>query len=217
MGFKFAVECIWNFMKYPYLCINKYRERPFVFSKQFILSNIESHVSILIHLYVLSRKKYVEQQLAKRLGKELPDEAAKASKRPKTLDELALEASVPKIKEIYSEPGAAFVAGVTEVPLGVEHKLKNIEATEAAKMALLVKGGNAARARGGFLEEDGEEGYGAGGGGDGCKRGNFPVRFGKMNEKEKNVLADVAAKKAAQKARFLEKKEKKQNDFKGFF
>lgn len=164
------------------------------------------------------RKRYVEQQLAIRLGKELPDEAGKGSKRPKTVDEMALEAAVPKQKELYSDPGAAFVAGVTEVPLGVEHKLKNIEATEAAKAALLKKGGNAARAMrgGGFQDFEDDDGYGGASGG-GCRRGQFPVRFGKMKEKEQAVLAEVAAKKAVQRSRALEKKEKKNQEFKGFF
>ena len=89
-------------------------------------------------------KKYVETQLAKRLGKDVSQQEAhnKGPKRPKTVDEQALEAAVPKQKEYYGDPGAAFVAGVTEVPLGFEHKLKNIEATEAAKSALLVKDGS---------------------------------------------------------------------------
>lgn len=182
-------------------------------------------------------KRYVEEQLAKRLGKEVPEDerdggGAKGSKRPKTLEEQALEAAVPKQKELYSDPGAAFVAGVAEVPLGVEHKLKNIEATEAAKAALLAKGGNAARAKygggnRGYLDgndedDDGGGYYGGGGGGGGngnavFRRGQFPVRFGKMSEKEQAVLADVATKKAAQKARATEKKREQQKEFKGFY
>ena len=140
-----------------------------------------------------------------------------------------MEAAVPKQKELYSDPGAAFVAGVAEVPLGVEHKLKNIEATEAAKAALLAKGGNAARRKygaggggGDYLVDDDEGGYygggGAGGGsGSQFRRGQFPVRFGKMSEKEQGVLADVATKKAAQKARAEERKREQQKEFKGFF
>jgi len=181
-------------------------------------------------------KRYVEEQLAKRLGKDLPESdndytSGKGSKRPKTVEELALETAVPKQKDLYSDSGAAFVAGVTEVPLGVEHKLKNIEATEAAKAALLAKGGNAARAKyggsSGYLEEqegDGGGGYYGSGGGGGDVNGNgsfrrnqFPVRFGKMSEKEQGVLAEVAAKKQAQKARAAERKQEQQTEFKGFF
>ncbi|KAG7667773.1 putative Protein COP1 SUPPRESSOR 2 [Nannochloris sp. 'desiccata'] len=185
-------------------------------------------------------KRYVEEQLAKRLGKDLAEShkddatgSGKGSKRPKTVEELALEAAVPKQKDLYSDPGAAFVAGVAEVPLGVEHKLKNIEATEAAKAALLARGGNAARAKYGgsrFLEgeEEGDVGGGYyygndnGGGGNGngngaFRRGQFPVRFGKMSEKEQGVLADVAAKKQVQKARAADRKREQQTEFKGFF
>jgi Hepatocellular carcinoma-associated antigen 59 len=182
-------------------------------------------------------KRYVEEQLLKRLGKAVPDihdsggglgGNTKGLKRPKTVEELALEAAVPKQKELFSDPGAAFVAGVAEVPLGVEHKLKNIEATEAAKAALLAKGGNAARAKYGSRyninerdDDDGDGGYyggGSGGGGTGAfRRGQFPVRFGKMSEKEQGVLADVAAKKAAHKQRAEERKREQQKEFKGFF
>jgi hypothetical protein len=182
-------------------------------------------------------KRYVEEQLAKRLGKDLPEShnddttgSGKGSKRPKTVEERALETAVPKQKDFYSDPGAAFVAGVAEVPLGVEHKMKNIEATEAAKAALLAKGGNAARAKyggHGYLERDqGDHGgssyVGGIGGGDGSgngafKRAQFPVRFGRMSEKEQGVLAEVAAKKQAQRARAAERKQERQTEFQGFF
>lgn len=150
--------------------------------------------------------------MAARLGREAPaDPAAAGPRRHKTVDEMALEAAVPRQKEGYDEPGAAFVAGVTEVPLGVEHRLKNIEATEAAKAALLAKG------RGGrFDDDEGGGGYG-GGGGSGFARAQFPVRFGRMSEREQAVVAQVGAKKAAARTRAVEKKREKEGSFKGFF
>jgi hypothetical protein len=162
-------------------------------------------------------KRYVEEQLAKRLGKDIADitgdgTGGKASKRHKTVEELALEAAVPKQKDQYSDPGAAFVAGVAEVPLGIEHKMKNIEATEAAKAALLAKG--RAKHGGSSSYFDGEDDGGGGGGG---SRAHFPIRFGKMSEKEQGVLKEVAAKKAAQKAQAAERKRQQQKEFKGFF
>jgi hypothetical protein len=160
-------------------------------------------------------KRYVDEQLAKRLGKDLPDQddgTGKGSKRPKTVEELALEASVPKQKDFFPETGTAVIASVTEVPLGVEHKLKNIEATEAAKAALLAKGAKYGASR--YYQDDEEDG---GGGNGAFGRGQFPVRFGRMSEKEQGVLAEVAAKKKAQKQRATERKKEQKSEFKGFF
>ena len=60
----------------------------------------------------------------------------------------------------------AVCSSPTQVPLSLEAKLKNIEDTEAAKKALLAKGGLA-------LEEEGE------GVGPGARRGMYPVHFGR--------------------------------------
>lgn len=77
-----------------------------------------------------------------------------------------------------TELGPSWVAGITEVPLSLEQKLANIEATEAAKKAMLsiVPG------------EDDDVG---GGGGGGTRRGAFPVSFGHQNPKHLKVIAET--------------------------
>ena len=167
------------------------------------------------------RKRFVEEQLARRLGRRLPDAAAAAARRPKTLEELALEAVAPRQQMLDIDPGAAFVAGVAEVALDVEVRLRNIEATEAAKAKLLAKGGAAARAAlgdAGYDDDDDDEDAGGGGGaGAAARRGNFPVRFGHQNPKEVAALRDVAAKKAIAREKAAEaKKHKQQREFGGW-
>ena len=142
--------------------------------------------------------------MARRLGKQLPEDSSTATQRVKTVEELALEQAVPKQRAFDTEPGAAFVAGVAEVPLSMEHRLRNIEATEAAKTALLVRGGGA------------YDGYGEANNGGGTKRSQFPIKFGRVSEKEASVIVEVQAKKAAARARALERKQQKQREFKGW-
>ena len=85
--------------------------------------------------FVLRRLKYIEAELAKRRG------AAGAA-------EGAVEAVEGERKGRREDEGAdRWMAGIEEVSLPVEYKLRNIEATERAKAELLA--GGAAAAAGG--------------------------------------------------------------------
>lgn len=91
-------------------------------------------------------KKYVEEQLAKRLGKKsgMTDaEALAASRAPPAESELMVPenlAGAPRGGE-QEIAGIGPSTGITEVALPVEYKMRNIEATEDAKKALLDRRG----------------------------------------------------------------------------
>jgi hypothetical protein len=73
-------------------------------------------------------------------------------------------------REVDTELAPSWVTGITEVPLSMEARLKNIEATETAKLGMLVKGG----AKGGGRVGDGSlkvQARGGGGGGCVCEGG----------------------------------------------
>jgi len=163
----------------------------------------------MIHIIPPCRKRFIEQELARRLGRQVPEDEAggQRGRLQKSIEDVAMEAAAPKQKAFDADPGAAFVAGVAEVPLDVAHRLKNIEATEAAKAALLRKG----HAPG--LYDDDEDGEGASGG---LRRGQFPVRFGRQSAKEAALLQEVAAKKAQARERAAEKKRLKAKEFAGW-
>lgn len=81
----------------------------------------------------------MEQELARRLGKSATgkgEELSPEKKRPKSIEELALEIA-PKARAASEEPMTAILAGIDEVPLAFEHRRKNIEEIERAKSALL--------------------------------------------------------------------------------
>lgn len=119
------------------------------------------------------RKRYVEEELAKRLGKDLPQDLIDERKRMKTVDEMALEEVVPKKDDVVRDPGVQFVAGVSEVALDIRHKLKNIEATERAKARLLGEGDLRVQDGGKDVRKD-------------FQRNQFPSQFGKSIRKKKN-------------------------------
>jgi hypothetical protein len=119
------------------------------------------------------RKRYVEGELAKRLGKDYvsQDSTDGQRKKVKTLEEIALEEAVPRKGGTVSDPGVQFVAGVSEVALDIHHKLKNIEATERAKAQLLSADGDLNDS----TEHDGR------GNRHEFQRSQFPSQFGKSN------------------------------------
>lgn len=152
-------------------------------------------------------KKYVEEQLAKRMGRQLEDEAARAA-----AEEAARRAADPLLaalpeglqkRQQDTELGPSWVAGITEVPLSLEQKLKNIEDTERAKKEMLLMGGA-------YDDDEGMEGPG------GARRGAFPVTFGKQNPKHLKVIAEAQAKKARMRELQQEKKKKKKEEFAGW-
>lgn len=65
-----------------------------------------------------------------------------------------------------------------QVPLTLEQKLANIEATEAAKKAML-------------SIVPGDDDDGGGGGGAAARRGQYPVSFGRQNPKHQKVIAEA--------------------------
>ncbi|KAL4434193.1 hypothetical protein ABPG75_000634 [Micractinium tetrahymenae] len=152
-------------------------------------------------------KKYIEEQLAKRMGRHLEDEAARAA-----AEEAARRAADPLLaalpeglqkRQQDTELGPSWVAGITEVPLSLEQKLKNIEDTERAKKEMLLMGGA-------YDDDDDMAGPG------GTRRGAFPVTFGKQNPKHLQVIAEAQAKKARMRERQEEKKRKKKEEFAGW-
>jgi len=79
---------------------------------------------------------FIEKGLEERLGRKAPQQdAADGTTKHRTIDELAMEIA-PKRKIVHDEP-VATVVSVDEVPVRLEHKLRNIEEMERAKAALL--------------------------------------------------------------------------------
>lgn len=70
------------------------------------------------------------------------------------------------------------MAGITEMPLSMEQKIANIEATEAAKKAMLS-----------IVPGDDEEGGGGSGGA--ARRGMYPPSFGRQSSKYQQVIAEA--------------------------
>eukprot|EP01025_Chloroclados_australasicus_P065535 TRINITY_DN8929_c0_g1_i10.p5 TRINITY_DN8929_c0_g1~~TRINITY_DN8929_c0_g1_i10.p5 ORF type:complete len:235 (+),score=46.59 TRINITY_DN8929_c0_g1_i10:2476-3180(+) len=137
-------------------------------------------------------EQYVEEEIAKRLGKKRVDvdEGGEAARKEK-------EHELYQIPENLrgSEMGEVSIPGlntaITEIQLPMKYKLKNIEATESAKNELLqlsrptqnkqplsskIDVNNFEKKESGFVVEDnpGE-----------CKRMDFPLRFGKPQKGEK--------------------------------
>lgn len=82
---------------------------------------------------MVCRDAFIEKGLEERLGRKAPQQDAATKHR--TIDELAMEIA-PKRKIVHDEP-VATVVSVDEVPVSLEHKLRNIEEMERAKAALL--------------------------------------------------------------------------------
>jgi hypothetical protein len=157
---------------------------------------------------MLRRKQYVEEQLAKRMGRPVgSEEDEEERERREKLARLAdpLLAALPEglqKRQQDAELGPSWVAGISEVPLTLEQKLANIEATEAAKKQLLA------------VAPDDDDG--GGGGGAALRRGQYPVSFGKQDPKMLKVIAEVQARKARQRVYQEEKKQKKKEEFAGW-
>lgn len=132
----------------------------------------------------LEKQEYIEKEVARRMGREVDDAVPSVGMSAgKSIEELALESVAPKQRiEAPEDLGAAFVAGVAEVELDIEQKLKSIESTEAAKAALLDqrRGAAVGPSHGNVPSED--DAYFMPGTYDARKnvsRAQFPARFGK--------------------------------------
>ncbi|CAN8310964.1 unnamed protein product [Cochlearia groenlandica] len=85
--------------------------------------------------------KYIEQELAKKRGRNLDDDAEEVENELKRVeDELYKIPDHLKVKKRSSEESSTqWTTGIAEVQLPLEYKLKNIEETEAAKKLLQEK------------------------------------------------------------------------------
>lgn len=85
------------------------------------------------------RKRYVEEQLAKRLGRDQGGGDGDGAVPAAAPGEDGLMPM--KQRQIDTELGPSWVSGILEVPLTMEQRLKNIEDTEAAKKKMLLAAG----------------------------------------------------------------------------
>ncbi|CAG9853878.1 unnamed protein product [Phyllotreta striolata] len=86
--------------------------------------------------------KYIEVELSKRKGKEKRNEHSLESEKYHTPEELALQSVPEHLRESSKKQSEEMLSnqmlsGIPEVDLGIEAKIKNIEATEEAKLRLL--------------------------------------------------------------------------------
>lgn len=151
-------------------------------------------------------KQYVEEQLAKRMGRDLgQDEEARLAEgeRQRRLQDPLLAALPEGLQKRQqdTELEPSWVTGILEVPLTLEQKLKNIEDTEAAKKQLLAA-----------VDEDEEDGGEAAV----LRRGQYPVSFGRQNPKHLKVIAETQAKKARMRVVQEDKRRKKKEEFAGW-
>ncbi|KAK9841009.1 hypothetical protein WJX81_005270 [Elliptochloris bilobata] len=126
-------------------------------------------------------EKYVETQLAKRLGRSKD-----------ATENVPVDAQTREDQELYGVPEnlkapkhkvqdvSSWMTGIQEVPLPMAYKLRNIEDTEAAKKRLLASSSaNASRAA---LEEEAEEEVDDGP--KGPQRGTYPRDFGHQRTRQ---------------------------------
>lgn len=95
---------------------------------------------------------HLEAFLNERLYEQKPEEERKEKTREDRLYEIPTELQVADGQEGAADK-LSWVAGLAEVPLGVEYKLANIEATEKAKRAFL-HGEGQVQQKGAVLEPD---------------------------------------------------------------
>lgn len=81
--------------------------------------------------------KYIEQELAKKRGKNINDTEQTENELKDAEDELYMIPDHLKVKKRNSEESSTqWTTGIAEIQLPIEYKLKNIEETEAAKKLL---------------------------------------------------------------------------------
>eukprot|EP00884_Botryococcus_braunii_P022485 jgi/Botrbrau1/8920/Bobra.0148s0033.1 len=121
-------------------------------------------------------EKYIEQQLAKRLGRSAA-KAAEVAPRSEE-DDLYVIPENLRGQETKPQDVPGLMTTITEVPLSMNHKLKNIEETEAAKRRML-RGGMSAIGVRQREDEDASASAKAV-----LPRIAYPRTFGKEKEKE---------------------------------
>ncbi|KAF2309165.1 hypothetical protein GH714_000976 [Hevea brasiliensis] len=97
--------------------------------------------TLLTHtLWLSNRLKYVEQELAKKRGKNIDETNQVENDLKRAEDELYKIPEHLKVKRRNSEESSTqWTTGIAEVQLPIEYKLRNIEETEAAKKLLQEK------------------------------------------------------------------------------
>lgn len=121
-------------------------------------------------------EQYVEEELAKRLGKKPDTEPEDAAREKQRHLEEELYSVPAELQSTLLQPDVVvpgLMTGITEVALPAQYRLRNIEETEAAKHRLL-----AASRPGGTGAGDEEEQR------DGVRRGALPSTFGKPKRRE---------------------------------
>ncbi|KEH43152.1 putative hepatocellular carcinoma-associated antigen 59 [Medicago truncatula] len=84
--------------------------------------------------------KYIEQELAKKRGRNIDEEDQVENELKRAEDELYTIPDHLKVKKRNSEESSTqWTTGIAEIQLPIEYKLKNIEETEAAKKLLQEK------------------------------------------------------------------------------
>ncbi|CAI8603644.1 unnamed protein product [Vicia faba] len=84
--------------------------------------------------------KYIEQELAKKRGRNIDEEDRVENELKRAEDELYTIPDHLKVKKRNSEESSTqWTTGIAEIQLPIEYKLKNIEETEAAKKLLQEK------------------------------------------------------------------------------
>lgn len=126
-------------------------------------------------------EKYIEAQLAKRLGRRKPSEFADAADVARTEeDELYSIPENLRAQNSKQQDVSSWMTGIQEVALPMDFKLRNIEETEAAKKRLLSAAG-ASTAR---ISVDDEEDEKPSQGASKVHRAVFPRDFGRQNAKD---------------------------------
>ncbi|KAG8374491.1 hypothetical protein BUALT_Bualt10G0000400 [Buddleja alternifolia] len=101
---------------------------------------IEKVGPVEVYVHSLIRLRYVEQELAKKRGKNIDVENQVENDVKRAEDELYKIPEHLKVKKRSSEENSTqWTTGIAEIQLPIEYKLRNIEETEAAKKLLQEK------------------------------------------------------------------------------
>uniref|UniRef100_A0A6N2NCL8 Protein COP1 SUPPRESSOR 2 n=1 Tax=Salix viminalis TaxID=40686 RepID=A0A6N2NCL8_SALVM len=104
------------------------------------LFEVSSSWSVVLVSITTHRLKYVEQELAKKRGKNIDETDQVETELKRAEDELYKIPEHLKVKKRNSEESSTqWTTGIAEVQLPIEYKLRNIEETEAAKKLLQEK------------------------------------------------------------------------------
>ncbi|KAL6772193.1 hypothetical protein ACKKBG_A29325 [Auxenochlorella protothecoides x Auxenochlorella symbiontica] len=150
-------------------------------------------------------KQYVEAQLAARLGRPAPGSEQPAA--PRGIDDELFATSQYQRKDDL-ELGPSWITGITEVPLSMDQRLKNIEDTETAKKKMLTRSGMVS-IHDADDDDDEEEGAGSR---QALRRGQYPVFFGKQDPAMLKRVEEAQIAKKQKKAYYADIRAKKRQE-----